>query len=103
VTRDDKGRFAKGNPGGPGRPTRATEQEYLDVLKRCVGPEDMVKVFEKALDLAIKRGDPSARKWLSDYLLGTPVTRIGGAKSDAPLEIIIRHVRPGDSNDTGSA
>jgi hypothetical protein len=101
MTRDEKGRFQKGASGNPsGRP--AGEAEYRAVLYKCVTPADMVDVIAKALQQA-KRGDPVARKWMSDYLLGTPVTRIGGAKSDTPLEIIIRHVRPGDSNDTGSA
>ena len=32
MTRDEKGRFIKGAPPGPGRPPKATEQEYLDAF-----------------------------------------------------------------------
>jgi hypothetical protein len=34
--RDRGGRFAKGNPGGPGRPPRTTEANYLIALTDVV-------------------------------------------------------------------
>jgi len=72
VTRDDKGRFAKGNGGGPGRKPRAVEQSYLDVTMGAVSLDDWAEIIGKAVAQA-KRGDPVARKWLGDYLVGTPV------------------------------
>ena len=69
--RDKAGRFVKGYKGGPGRPARSKEEKYLTTLsKRCT-----IKEWEKIVDTAIARakaGDPRARQWLSDYLLGRP-------------------------------
>jgi hypothetical protein len=63
------GRFAVGNPGGPGRPKRETERQYLDALRRGVPMEEWEKVVARALADA-KRGDAKAREWLSKYLVG---------------------------------
>jgi hypothetical protein len=38
--RDEHGRFLKGHPGGPGRPRRAIEREYLGVIGKAVTLED---------------------------------------------------------------
>jgi hypothetical protein len=63
------GKFAAGNPGGPGRPRRAAERDYLLALTEAVSVDDWRAVVAKALDQA-KAGDKSARQWLSDYLIG---------------------------------
>ena len=39
MTRDEKGRFIKGNPGG-GRLKRSTEEKYLAILRETITPED---------------------------------------------------------------
>jgi len=67
--RDARGRFAKGNSGGPGRPRRAVEQEYLAALNAAVSLEKWRQIIDRAVEDAIK-GDPRAREWLSQYLLG---------------------------------
>jgi hypothetical protein len=46
--RDAKGRFQRGHKGGPGRPKRATEAEYLDALKASVPLERWQRVIEAA-------------------------------------------------------
>lgn len=74
-----KGGFGKGNTlgvrGRSGRPKRKVEQKYLKALSNAVGPEEWEKIIKKAVEQAIL-GEWRARKWISDYLMGTPVKRI---------------------------
>ena len=67
--RDQRGRFAQGNPGGPGRKPRATEAEYLDATLGAVPLDRWQRVVAKALDLA-EKGDAKARDWLGRILVG---------------------------------
>ncbi len=72
--RQGNGRFAKGNPGGPGRPRRSVEIEYLARLSEIVTLDDFAKIAERAKTDAID-GDARAREWLSKYFLGAnPLT-----------------------------
>lgn len=73
--RDDNGRFKKGYSGNPnGRPKRDVEQEYLDaVIGAC--PLSRWKVIVKKAVEQAERGNPVARKWLSDYLV-PPIQRL---------------------------
>ena len=88
MTRDEKGRFASGNGGGPGRPKRVTETEYLDATIETVSLADWKKIARKAKDDAVN-GDATARKWLSDYLLGKPVDKVQLTGADnEPLKIV---------------
>lgn len=78
MDRDKKGRFAKGNPGNPnakGRPKRNTEDKYLQALRDTVKLKDWEEITEKAIQQA-RKGDRSARQWLSDYLLGKPIQNV---------------------------
>lgn len=71
--RDENGRFLVGNSGGPGRPSRQTEREYLMSLVGRVTLDDWSEIVGKAVEDA-KAGDGTARKWLSEWLLrGVPV------------------------------
>lgn len=74
--RDTKGRFVKGSSGNPhgGRRSR-TSQELLDAINQAVTPDDWQAIITKAVKQA-KNGNPIARKWLSDYLIGVPVQRL---------------------------
>ena len=69
--RNGNGQFAKGNPGGPGRPPLITERKYLGVTIVACPPETWQAIVEKAVEDA-KTGDAKAREWLSSYLLGKP-------------------------------
>lgn len=71
--RNANGRFKQGNPGGPGRPRREREEQYLTSLTEAVTPDAWRKVCDRAVRDA-EGGDPRARAWLSDYLLGKPTT-----------------------------
>lgn len=66
--RDQQGRFATGNRGGPGRPKRETEREYLGVILRLCPPKTWGHIVEKAVADATN-GDDKARAFLAKYLL----------------------------------
>jgi hypothetical protein len=67
--RDSAGRFAKGNRGGPGRPPRAIERDYLRALSDRCPVETWGRIVDKAVEDALN-GDGPARAWLAKYLLG---------------------------------
>ena len=67
--RDNHGRFAPGNAGGPGRPRRAVERDYLTTLTEACPPEKWRAIVDRAVTDA-KDGDPKARDWLARYLIG---------------------------------
>jgi hypothetical protein len=69
--RSTDGRFTVGCPGGPGRPRRATEKEYLAVLTEEVSPETWRAICRRAAADARAR-DAKARDWIARYLLGPP-------------------------------
>ncbi|PWH15389.1 MAG: hypothetical protein DDG58_11130 [Ardenticatenia bacterium] len=66
--RDENGRFVPGTQGGPGRPRRAVESDYLRALSDACPPEVWAEICQRAVETA-RRGDPIARAWLSRYLL----------------------------------
>jgi len=74
MERDENGKFVKGNPGGPGRPKKEREERFYEITLETVTFDEWREVIRKALAQA-KRGDPQARKWLGDYLMGQPVQR----------------------------
>ena len=67
--RNLNGTFAPGNAGGPGRPRRSVEREYLAALVEAVSPADWRAIVARAVADA-KGGNPKAREWLSKHLLG---------------------------------
>ena len=72
--RDEHGRYARGNSGGPGRPKARTEEQYLAVVSDTVSLDDWRAVIERAVDQA-RAGDYRARQWLANYLIGRPKER----------------------------
>lgn len=68
--RKKNGQFAPGNPGGPGRPRRSVEQDYLAALSDVVSVDAWKRIVERAIQDA-ENGDARARAWLSGYLLRT--------------------------------
>lgn len=82
--RDKLGRFVKGSSGGPGRPKRATELEYLAVLGEAVGIDTWREVVVRAVTDA-KAGDGKAREWLAKYLIGDATTNTPEVDAEAEL------------------
>lgn len=72
--RDERGKFIKGNGGGPGRPKKEREDRYREILLNTCTFEDWKSIVEKAVKQA-KSGDSVARKFLADYFIGPPVQR----------------------------
>lgn len=72
TVRDEHGRYAKGTAGGPGRPPRAVETDYLVALSESVSLDDWRAICRRAVTDALD-GDAKARDWLTGLLLrGAP-------------------------------
>lgn len=102
--RNDKGQFIPGSGGGPGRPKRRTEEQYLDAMISRVTVKDWREIVDKAVSQA-KRGDSRARVWLSDYLLGPAPQRLQHEGSDGgPVKLVVEYVnKRTDNNATDTA
>ncbi len=70
ATRDESGRFAIGNAGGPGRPRRTIESAYMAALGDAVSLDDWQAIVSRAVADA-KAGESKARDWLTRYLIGS--------------------------------
>ncbi len=84
ITRQKDGKFVKGVSGNPnGRPRKEREERFYEVAVSAVTFKDWREIIERAIYQA-KRGDTAARKFLADYLMGTPVqkTEISGKDGD---------------------
>lgn len=69
--RDDRGRFVKGNPGGPGNPLGARVAKLRGALLEAVTPED-VRAVARALVEAAKGGNVQAAREVLQRVLGAP-------------------------------
>src|SRR5262249_54456243 len=76
------GRFVVGNPGGPGRPRRATEAAYQQALSRVLSAADLEAIARRAVADA-RRGSARPRDRGSASLLGNPRRR-GGKERVTP-------------------
>ena len=69
--RNENGTFRPGCPPGPGRPSMATDREYLYALRKGCSPADLEQVVRRLVELA-KGGDVRAARILLDRCLGRP-------------------------------
>jgi hypothetical protein len=76
--RDEKGRFARGNSGGPGNPHLRRLGELQQAVADAVKPKDLRDILAKLLEQA-KQGDQPAARIVLDRVLGKP----GEAPQDA--------------------
>lgn len=67
--RQRNGRFAAGNPGGPGRPSRAREELYAKSIATVCDETAWKAICQRAVKDA-QNGDARAREWLTRYLIG---------------------------------
>jgi hypothetical protein len=65
---------------------RRTESDYLGVMLEAVTLEDWRSVVTAAVTAA-KAGDPTARSWLAQYLVGKPA-----ASAPAPLTVVVQQL-----------
>ncbi len=92
LDRDQQGRFAPGNTGGPARPRRRTEADYLAALSDQVPLDAWSPIVGRAVGDAIA-GDAKAREWLPKYLLPTP-TAGATLRYSTPLHSTPLHSTP---------
>lgn len=105
--RDAAGRFTRGNPGGPGRPRRAVETDYLRALTERVTPDVWGDIIDNVVNAA-RGGDMRAVAFLARYLHGaTPPTLFSlavadaaGADVDAEIAHVVERVRDDDTRYT---
>lgn len=91
VVRGPGGKFAKGNPGGPGNPHAATVAKFRGALLDAVSEADVQAVMRKLFDLAMT-GDVPAMKLFLERTVGRPA-------SDTPgNQILIQNSVSGGGN-----
>lgn len=69
---------------------RRTEGDYMSTLLDVVSLDDWRDVVLRTLALA-KEGDPSARAWLAQYLVGKPNTQ-----APTPLTVVVNRLSSAD-------
>jgi hypothetical protein len=79
--RDSKGRFAKGNKGGPGNPFARKVAELRAALVNFVTEDDM-KHLCFVLKMRAEGGDTVAMKLLFQYVLGKPAETVDPDRLD---------------------
>jgi hypothetical protein len=93
VQRNEDGKLKKGSVLNPkGRPKKEREQAYYDVLVSSVSVDDWQAIITRAVSDA-KKGDPVARKWLADYLIGPPVQRQEVTGKDGTDLVLLKVVK----------
>jgi len=70
--RDASGRFAPGNPGGPGNPYARKVAELRKEMVNFVSVDDLKHVVF-AIKMKAERGDVAAARLLFQYVLGKPL------------------------------
>lgn len=63
--------FAKGHPGGPGRPAAPKEREYLEAFRKKVSIAKWTEAVGKQLEKALE-GDTKAFEVLAKFCLPQP-------------------------------
>lgn len=98
IERDERGRFIKGNDGGPGRKADAERQDIRAMLCKEVPEPEAVALLAKRF----RRGEPWAVKLWFAYLWGEPVQKaeLGGRDGEV---LIINIVRQDDQSVPGAA
>ena len=69
--RDEQGRFAAGNPGGPGNTGARRVAHLRRLLLGRISDEDALAVFDRLVEMA-KEGDLGAIKLVLQYTIGRP-------------------------------
>lgn len=74
--RESNGRFAKGNPGGPGNPFLRQVNQIRSMILEAVSEDDLREVVN-ALVARAKDGDVAAAREVFNRLVGRPADSIG--------------------------
>jgi len=84
IDRDGKGRFTKGGTPGPGRPKRAVEVAFHDILVESVTEDLWRGIVRVAIKDALK-GDKFAREFIANYTIGKAPQILELRAADATL------------------
>jgi hypothetical protein len=79
--RDAQGRFARGNPGGPGNPFARQVAQLRRALCNSVTDEDVQEVSRQLLAQA-KQGDVASARLLFGYTIGRPAAAVDPDRLD---------------------
>lgn len=86
---DENGRFAKGNPGGPGRPTRDKEKAVLKAISAAASPEQVAGVIRDLMfDATSWRARQAGVELYLFYTEGKPIQRTQQLDNDTMSEFI---------------
>jgi hypothetical protein len=78
---DARGRFAPGNPGGPGNPFGRKVAEFRQLLLECVTKDDFRKVMAAVISSAAQ-GNAQAQKLFLTYVVGKAVQTVDPDRMD---------------------
>jgi hypothetical protein len=88
AARRSNGQFKKGVSGNPkGRPKKEREERYYEITMSACTFADWKAIVKRAV-MDAKRGDATARKWLSDYLIGSPQQRLDVTSGGSPIVLV---------------
>ena len=83
----------KGVSGNPqGRLPKERETSYLQVTESVCTFDVWHEIVMKAIEQA-KRGDARARQWLSDYLIGKPISMVMAVQETRDTLITVKYMR----------
>ncbi len=91
--RDGSGKFAKGNPGGPGNPFARKTAALRSCLIDFVSVEDMREIAADLVRRA-KGGDNVAVKLLFAYVLGKPGDVVNPKRDKGDAAVFLYRGRP---------
>jgi len=98
--RDNNGRWIKGSTGNPtGRSPRQREERYYQIMMTVVTFADWERIIAKAVEQA-KHGDAQARKWLSDYIVGTPDQKLDVTSGGKEITLKVVYMERKNNNET---
>ena len=96
--RDASGRFAKGNPGGPGNPFARRVAAIRSALLDAVDDGGIGEVAQGLLQAA-KAGDVAAAKLLLSYTIGQPMAVTNPDRLDLDERYLTREIQDADESD----
>jgi len=70
--RDNRGRFAKGNKGGPGNPLAKKANQLRVAMYASVEAEDIMEIMDSLIEAA-KKGNITAAREVLDRVIGKPL------------------------------
>jgi hypothetical protein len=90
--RSSSGRFAPGNPGGPGNPFAQRVAKLRSTLLKSVTDDDLKQIVQAVVGKA-KAGDMAAVRVILDYCVGKPLPAPDPDRAELDGEELAREKR----------